>query len=44
MSYDNIKNHKKQGITSSLEKTVLEKPQGGRAVKLTPLPPTPSKG
>ena len=28
MFYDNIKSHKKQGFTLSLENTVLEKPHG----------------
>ena len=30
MTYDNIKNHKKQGFTLSLEDTFLEKPEGGQ--------------
>ena len=30
MTYDNIKSHKKQGFTLSLEDTFLEKQQGGQ--------------
>ena len=29
MTYDNIKSHKKPGITLSPEEALLEKPQGG---------------
>ena len=36
MSYDNIKIHKKQGFTDTLENTVLQNPQWGEGVvKLT---------
>ena len=30
VTYDNIKSHKNQGFTFSLEDTFLEKPQGGQ--------------
>ena len=36
MTYDNIESHKKQGLTLSLEDTLLEETQGGQD------PPTPT--
>ena len=34
MTYDNIKGHKKQGLTFSLEDTFLKKSQGGGEFKI----------